>query len=305
MILDNNALNDGKFNYLTTLIQNMEKIGLNKQEIYGMIINLGINGKVLEETGFDYSILLVNKNNACQTIAQYKDKIQTQVTKGGILKAQSERLKKKDTEKLIEELSALGIDREFLEIKDVRNVYIAKQIIEGYDFKRKIRDDEKGCLIKAILNNSGLNGNGNCFLTSLIYNLEQVGINTQEIYGMIINLGVNGNIIEETGYSYGHLLQNSNNACQTIARYKDKMQTQVTETSILKAQSENLNKQDVYGTIINLGVNKSVLDERGYSYEDLLTNKKDACNLIVQYKDKIHTKVTKRNNFKNKFGKLK
>jgi len=52
-------------------------------------------------------------------------------------------------------------------------------------------------------------------------------------------------------------------------------------------------------------VNKSVLDERGYGYEDLLTNRKDACNLIVQYKDRICTKVTKRNNFKNKFGKLK
>ena len=387
MLLNNNALNDGKSNYLTTLIQNIEKIGLNKQEIYGMIINLGINGIVLEETGFDYSTLLVNKNNACQTIAQYKDKIQTQVTKGGILKAQSENLNKKDIEKLTEELSALGIDREFLEEKDIRNVYIAKQIIEGYEFKRKIRNDEKGCLIKSILNYSRLNRN--CFLTSLIYNLEQVGINAQDIYGMIINLGINGNIIEETGYSYGNLLQNSNNACQTIARYKAQMQTQVTETNILKAQSENLNKkdieklteelsalgidrefleekdirnvyiakqiiegysfeekinqqtqallikallsnkslnkknnrylvdlikcleqiglnkQDVYGTIINLGVNKSVLDERGYGYEDLLTNKKDACNLIVQYKDKIRTKVTKRNNFKNKFGKLR
>ncbi len=265
MLLNNNALNDGKFNYLTTLIQNIEKIGLNKQEIYGMIINLGINGIVLEETGFDYSVLLVNKNNACQTIAQYKEKIQTQVTKGGILKAQSENLKNKDTEKLIEELSALGIDREFLAIKDVRNVYIAKQIIEGYDFKRKIRNDEKGCLIKSILNYSGLNGNGNCFLTSLICNLEQMGINTQDIYGMIINLGINSNIIEETGYSYGNLLQNSNNVCQTIAQYKGKMPTHVTEANILKAQSENLKNKDIEKLteeLSALGIDRKFLEEK-------------------------------------------
>ena len=70
-----------------SLIQNMEKLGLNEQEIYGMIISGGIDGRILDIKGYSYADLLVNKNNAYQTIAQYKDKIQTYVTEETIQKA--------------------------------------------------------------------------------------------------------------------------------------------------------------------------------------------------------------------------
>lgn len=60
---------------------------MNEQEIYGMIISGGIEGRILDIKGYSYADLLVNKNNAYQTIAQYKDEIQTHVTDEALQKA--------------------------------------------------------------------------------------------------------------------------------------------------------------------------------------------------------------------------
>lgn len=64
-------------------------------------------------------------------------------------------------------------------------------------------------------------------LATLIQNLEQIGLSTQEIYGMIINLCVSGRATEETGYSYNELLSNKNNTCKTIKNYKDRVVTKM------------------------------------------------------------------------------
>ena len=235
-ILSNSRLDKGYSCYLSSLIQNMEQIGLDTQEIYGMIINLGINGKVIEETGYDYTSLLNNTNNACQTIVEYKDKIQTDITEGIILKAKSDNLSQEDGEKLKKELIDLGFDEKFIESKDIRNVYVANKIVEGYEFKRELTDDERKAILRAILSNAKLDKKNTSYLSSLIQNIEQIGLDKQEIYGMIVNLGINGKVIEETGYDYGSLLSNSNNACKTIAEYKDKIRTDITEGIILKAK---------------------------------------------------------------------
>ena len=78
--MNTSLLNNGKGHYLVSLIQNMEKLGLNEHETYGMIISGGIEGKILDIKGYSYADLLVNKKNVCQTIAQHKDKIKTQVS---------------------------------------------------------------------------------------------------------------------------------------------------------------------------------------------------------------------------------
>ncbi len=237
-ILSSSSLNEKKSRkYLSTLIQNMEQIGLDTQEIYGMIINLVINRKVIEETGYDYESLLQNKNNVCQTIAEYKDKIETNITEDTILKAKADYLSKKDGENLKEELIKLGLDREFIELKNISNVYVAKQIVEGYDFGRELTTEERKAILKAILSSSTLNDKktGCYYLSSLIHKMEQIRLDTQEIYGMIINLGINGKVIEKRGYSYTNLLSNLNNACKEIANYKDEIETSVKESTIQKA----------------------------------------------------------------------
>ena len=374
-ILNSNLLNVNSC-YLTTLIHNMEKIGLSPQEIYGMIINLAVNGNVLEEKGYGYSNLLGNVNNACKTIIKYKNKIQTSVTEGTILKAKSIDQSEDNQEKIKQELIDLGIERNFIELKDIKNVYIAKQIVDGYDFGRELKQEEKKVLLKFILNSNLLNVNS-CYLTTLIHNMEKIGLSPQEIYGMIINLAVNGNVLEEKGYGYSNLLGNVNNACKTIIKYKNKIQTSVTEGTILKAKSidqsednqekikqelidlgidkdfielkdirniytakeildnysferelsreekreliqtllnisdlnKNMNRylttlirnmeqigfniQEIYGIIINLSINRKILEETGYSYNDLLSNKNNSCQSIKDYKCFLQTKITK------------
>ena len=372
-ILSNSALEKS---YLVTLVQNIEQIGLNQQQIYGMIINLGINGRVIEEKGYGYKDLLCNSNNACQTIGKYKDKIPTIVTESTILKAKSYSLNQEDVDKLKKELIDLGLDKEFIELKDESNLYIAKQIVDGYNFGRELTPEERKAILKSILNNAKLNKSKSNFLSTLIQNMEQIGLNEQQVYGVIINLGINGIVTEKTGYDYSKLLANHNNACQTIGRYKDEIQTKVTEGTILKAKTYDisqedvqrlkeefsalginkefidlknkknlyiakkiidgynfnrplsteekraileailnqsslnkdkfiylikliqnmeqigLNEQQIYGMIINLGINGRVLEETGYNYKELLNNKNNACQTIAQYKDEIQTHVT-------------
>ena len=374
-ILNSNSLNVNSC-YLTTLIHNMGKIGLSPQEIYGMIINLAVNGNVLEEKEYGYTNLLGNVNNACKTIIKYKNKIQTSVTEGTILKAKSIDQSEDNQEKIKQELIDLGIERNFIELKDIKNVYIAKQIVDGYDFSRELKQEEKKVLLKFILNSNSLNVNS-CYLTTLIHNMGKIGLSPQEIYGMIINLAVNGNVLEEKEYGYTNLLGNVNNACKTIIKYKNKIQTSVTEGTILKAKSidqsednqekikqelidlgidkdfielkdirniytakeildnysferelsreekreliqtllnisdlnKNMNRylttlirnmeqigfniQEIYGIIINLSINRKILEETGYSYNDLLSNKNNSCQSIKDYKCFLQTKITK------------
>lgn len=113
MLLNTSLLNNGKGYYLVSLIQNMEKLGLNEQEIYGMIISGGIEGRILDIKGYSYADLLVNKNNAYQTIAQYKDEIQTHVTEEAIQKAvkkanKPKKVKGQDIAKSTMELTIAG-----------------------------------------------------------------------------------------------------------------------------------------------------------------------------------------------------
>ena len=91
-------------------------------------------------------------------------------------------------------------------------------MVENFNFNRGLSGKEKGALIKAILCNSDLNKKRPKYLTQLIQNLEQIRLNIQDIYAIIINLAVNGKVITEKGYSYVNLLRNQNNSCNTIAQ---------------------------------------------------------------------------------------
>ena len=358
--------------FLRTLIQNMEQTGLTEQQIYGMIINLGVNGKILNRDGYSYSNLLMNDNNACQTIMQYKDDIQTKVTATTILTALSDNINENQYKKIKDELIDLGIAENFIKSKNIKNVYVAKQIVDRYNFGRDFTNEEKRVIIQSILNQSILDNKP--YLISLIRDMELMGLDEQEVYGMIINLSINESVLEETGYNYSNLLTNKNNARQTISKYKDKIQTKVTEGTILEALSNNirgnaqeiiksrfidlgineefinhiamknlyvaeiilaeydfkrnlskkekgaillsilnnsnfrkstslsvlirhmeqigLNIQEIYGMIINLGINGRVIQAPRYSYSELLMNKNNACQNIVEYKSEIQTQVT-------------
>mgnify|MGYP006935747667 CR=1 FL=1 len=90
----------------------------------------------------------------------------------------------------------------------------------------------------------------------MIYNLEQAGFGEQEIYGMIINLAVNGNVLEEKEYGYTNLLGNVNNACKTIIKYKNKINKNLNHCKYCEfnklCNSEAINyeilEEDIYGS---------------------------------------------------------
>lgn len=110
--------------------------------------------------------------------------------------------------------------------------------------------------------------------------MEQTGFNIQEIYGMIINLGVNGYVLQnDKEYTYQTLLRNKKNACQTIAQYKDKVQTQVSEETIQRAvkkanKPKKVKGQDIAKSTMELTITGSggsqVCDDVQTDYQRLM-----------------------------------
>lgn len=360
-VLNRNLLDKDNSVYLSSLIQSMEQIGFDKQEIYGMIINLGVNDRGLKEAGYSYTSLLNNVNNVRETIKDYMFNINTTVTEGTITKALSENLSEAEQKKIMLELEELGIDFDFLNQKDIRNIYFAKKIVDDYNFGDRINVDEKAALIKSILDSSKLHNRSHAYLTTLIQNFEQIGLSRQETFGTILNLGIYGTVLEEVGYSYTNLLLNANNSCESIRQYKNKIRTKVSEEAIDIATARNvseaeenkirselvqlgiddefveskdirnlfeakrivdkfdfgrkisgeekasliiaminksnfnkkrtkflinlmqtlepigLSTQEMYGMLINLGVNGKVIKEAGYNYNNLIRNQNNAC----------------------------
>lgn len=233
LILNNSNLTKKKGVLLSALAKNLEHMGLSEQEVYGTIINSAVNGSAIERSGFSYDYLLSSSSKVHEIGIHEIDTVVSEMT---IQEALIKDMSKQDENILIEQLVDLGIEEDFLREKNIINVYVAKQIVEGYDFGRKINQEEKKTLLKAVLNSSYLGGKkGICYLNSLIKKLKKVGLSNQEIYGMIINLGIGEKILERNGYGYNNLLSNKNKVCQTIAQYKDEIRTQVTEETIQKA----------------------------------------------------------------------
>ena len=166
---------------------NKIQIGKNKftqNDVFAIMINLAIDGKIGE---ISYSELLRKDMREIQHILlDNREELQTSVLpiSMDLLAGQG-----KEIDRLKRDLINLGIDKRFIESKDIMNVYIAKKIVEEYIFERDISTKEKASLIKAVLNSSSLNKERPTYLKSLVQNMEQTGLKTQEIYGMIINLG--------------------------------------------------------------------------------------------------------------------
>ena len=264
-VLDTTQLNKNSYK-LSTLLQRFEQIGLNEQEIFGTIINLGVNGVILDEVGgCGYRELLANRRGAFELIEKNKNNIQKSVTPMTILSAQSANMTEQEELALREELLNLGINKELLEITYASNLYIAKRIVEEYNFGKELSQEKKRALMQAIVRNSILSKRKRS-LSTLMQRFEQMGLDEQGIYGTIINLGVNGVIVDEPGCGYSELLMNSGNACQKVAHRVGEIQTVVTQHTIEKAlnKSEKIMKKSVKcqkdkGTIANQSVTRNKL----------------------------------------------
>lgn len=263
MILGTTILTKNYHGNLSILMKNLELSGFTEQEIYGMIMNLGINENIVEDSGYAYNDLLL-KTYKVKDLPKYKGKIRTKITTGDLIKAHSMNLSEEEIEELLTEYENLGISREFLEIKDIRNVYTAMEMVNRYDFAEAISDTQKRGLLQCILSNSVLNKGNNGKLVELFKELEEIGLTEQEGCGAIINLGVNKHVVPYTGYGYQKLL-NSRKEALKMAEYKDEMDTKVDKFTIQLAEIDSLSSGEIKRLkkeYEDLGISKALIDQK-------------------------------------------
>ena len=225
----NQVLNKRNRLYLSTLIIKLSELELTDKQIYGLIINMAVHGSALDYKGYSYTSLLINKKDMIQGLEKHKDELETNVTNITIQKARAEQLTEEEKERLKQKLENIGISREFMEAKDMRNVYMAEAIVDGYFKHENIDNEVKKSLIQCILNNSAFEKSA--MLSLLMRNFEKIGLNEQEIYGAIINLGVKGRIVPYGNFGYSKLL-NSSLKVKELKQYKSEIETEVSEETI-------------------------------------------------------------------------
>ena len=263
MILGTTTLTKNYYGNLSILMKNLELSGFTEQEIYGMIMNLGINENIVEYSGYGYNDLLL-KTYKVKDLPKYKGKIRTKITTGDLIKAHSMNLSEEEIEELRTEYEKLGISREFLEIKDIRNLYTAMEIVNRYNFAEAISDTQKRGLLQCILSNSVLNKGNNGKLMELFKELEEIGLTEQEVCGAIINLGVNKHVVPYTGYGYQKLLNSRKEAIKMV-EYKDEMDTKVDKFTIQLAEIDSLSSEEIKRLkqeCEDLGISKALIDQK-------------------------------------------
>ena len=60
------------------MVGNFERLGFNLQRCYGAVLNLAINGKVIDQTGYGYNTLIGNKSKFAD-LAKNKELLFTNV----------------------------------------------------------------------------------------------------------------------------------------------------------------------------------------------------------------------------------
>jgi len=296
-ILNNSLLNEEYSGYLSTLIENIKKAGIEKdKDVYGFIIKLALEGngiagysEFIEGKGIKNLINFIKQNQEDSEKIKEKctvtDKvIETCLIDKGIL---SERIKKK-----VEEL---GISEEIIKEKDLRNIDIAIQIVEEYfkEYRKENRsivtNEEKRYIIEVILNNNKLNKKrGVYYLSTLIENIKKAGIEKdKDIYGFIIKSAIEGNGISAyTKFINGSAIKNLIDFIEQNQENTEiiKEKCTVTDKTIQKAVKKVNKKKKVQGkdimqatmelTIEGNGGSK-ICDDVAEDYKKLLERKKE------------------------------
>ena len=247
-ILDNSTIGpDRPNNYLlSTAYQNLVDIGFSMQEAFGIILNSAIDGSWIDMPGFDFSKLFSSQKTS--QLKEYINQVKTNVGDILIQKAVINQMTPKDNDAIKNELINLGISEEFLEKKYPQNMYMAKYIVDNYDFGRELSDIEKKSIIQKILGGTSQNIGSKRYLCSLCLNLEKEGFSQQEIFSTVINLAINNRVLPQLGYSYT-TLSSSINRLKEFVKYKGDIDFSVSENTIAKACGLPVEKEKTKKTI--------------------------------------------------------
>ncbi|MCL2354660.1 MAG: hypothetical protein FWC68_02025 [Oscillospiraceae bacterium] len=226
---------------LERVINNLNVKGvLSQQEIYQIIIYLSVNGGI-DRHG--YSWMLYSSKNVAGFVEYYienKKKLDLRITETTIQRAIADNLGEKEREELVRYYIDLGVPEEFVQAKDIRNLCSAKQIVEGYDFRRELASEEKSAILQCILKHSHLDTKRSTrrYLSLVMQSLEKAGYSEQDRCGIVINLGIGKKIVlQQPGYNYSDLLR-SKGKCLELKKYADEIDSEVTENSIRKAKEK-------------------------------------------------------------------
>ena len=241
----NNKLLKRKNIYISKLEKNVERAGFTEQEIYGIIINLVVNERIIKENGYGYQILINNSEKALG-LAQHKSEINTTVTDITIQTAETNQLSEETIEDLKRQYEDLGFLTDNIEEIHEKNLYTAKRIVDNYEFDRKLRDEEKRLLLQSILSPKILRKGRTSYLITIMKNLEKIGLTEQESYGAMMNLAINGNLIDNKEYKYIKVL-NSPNGILELSKHKNQIKTNIDENMIqnLMKKAEKIIKKSV------------------------------------------------------------
>ena len=250
LMLRDASLNKGNKGHISTLVKNLKEIGLDTQEAYGVIINSSINANTKSSKNIGYSSLLHNRNNVLE-LAQYKDNIEKNVDELSLDIAVMNDLEDNEKKEIVKKYEKMGIAPEFIQKKDIRNLYIANKIVNEYKFEEELEPKDKKAILECILNNSYLDTQQGNQLTFLIKNLYKIGQKKQEVYGTIINSAVNGTAIKRKGYSYSKLIS-SEKITSKLQEYKNEIETKVSKMTIRAASLNTLSKEEVLALIKSL-----------------------------------------------------
>ena len=241
----NNKLLKRKNIYISKLEKNLIKAGFSEQEIYGIIINLGVNEKIIKEAGYGYQNLINNGEKAIE-LAKHKSEIDTNVSDITIQTAETNQLSEKTLKMLKRQYKDLGFAEEKIEEIHERNLYIAKRIVDNYKFYRELSNEEKRLILQSMLSLKMLEKNNTSYLITLMKNLEKIGLSEQEIYGAMINLGITGKLIDDKEYKYVNVL-NSPKKIFELADHKDEIETSIDENKLqnLTQKAKKIMKKSV------------------------------------------------------------
>ena len=289
---------------LTNIIDNLLQSGFNKEQINEIIINsalgesLQYNGKSYSYTTFIYNldrilnkissennINLLGKVNLKKLENYYENIEYSQMSLFSYKTNQMETIfiSQEEQEDIYTELENLGLDRKFIEEKDIRNVYCARWAVKTYCNKNNITDkDVIGSLIYSILYRKGFNKAHTQYLHTLINKLSNMQLEEEELCALIINLGVTNTsmIADVSGYSFKALLTNSNNCVESLGDFFGNLRLDVEDKTITMAlerfkgsnlkevieKSKNLDETEVEELkdhLSQIGISDEVMEGKG------------------------------------------
>ena len=200
---------------LADLVDKLHMIGLGQNEIFAIIINYGINGKML---AYSYGEVLSAEDSFISHVEVNKNnKRLTRVDPKTLEMAVSKSQEKKEEAGICEYYKKLGLSS--LIFNAAGKLYYseselntARQIAEGY-FRGLATDEVIKVVLRSLLSHDALKEKVEVIfdkLATVIDRMRENGLDDRDIYGILINLSFTRRK-KDYGYSFNQILRQSEN----------------------------------------------------------------------------------------------